>query len=567
MADPSDRTSEAAKGARPNHPDGMTQPATTAPAVPPLEGGANTGRPSTAQADAPHTSAPPPPASPPSHLLRIVLVLAAVLIGLTLGAWFLVPWLILTLNTVSTDDAFVNGHVTFVAPRVAGQVMKDGVLVDNNNRVRKGDVLVKLDKTPFQIVVDQKRAALATAQAQARASVGLSRGNRFKLEHAIEEVDNQIALLRANIASLRTYQAKLVQAKADFDRAKETAKTPGAISPQELDKYQAAFQVAEAQVTQALETVYQIRVGLGLPATPERDVLLDIGASTPGLLAAPLGWGPLVAAAYILPQRTDDLTRTRPDLDQTFSGVRQAEGELLQSASTLGIVPTSYDLKPRELVEDFYKRYPEAGGDIDRIYAEVLRNAPAVKQAEHDLAQAELNLSYCEVVAEIDGQVTNRNVNPGNNVQVGQSLMAVRSLTEIWIDANFKETQLANLRIGQRVRVEADMYGARQEFQGRITGFTYGTGSTLALLPPENATGNFVKIVQRLPVRVEIGSWKKKGDGWQWVTDYDPDKTPLFAGLSVTPYVYYKEPAIGPDAGKVLQPFAPLPTGPPEPKP
>ena len=170
-------------------------------------------------------------------------------------------------------------------------------------------------------------------------------------------------------------------------------------------------------------------------------------------------------------------------------------------------------------------------------------------EARRDLDQALLNLRYCDVVSEIDGVVTRRNVNPGNNVQVGQSLMATRSLTEIWIDANFKETQLADLRIGQRVRCEVDMYGSRREYEGRITGFTMGTGQTLALLPPQNATGNFVKIVQRLPVRVEL-------------TDYDPDKAPLFVGLSVVPYVYYKEPPTGPHAGDVLQPLYPLPPGP-----
>jgi membrane fusion protein (multidrug efflux system) len=145
--------------------------------------------------------------------------------------------------------------------------------------------------------------------------------------------------------------------------------------------------------------------------------------------------------------------------------------------------------------------------------------------------------------------VTRRNVNPGNNVAVGQSLMAVRSLTEIWVDANFKETQLADLRIGQRVGCEVDMYGKRHAFEGRITGFTMGTGQTLALLPPQNATGNFVKIVQRLPVRIEL-------------TNYDPDEVPLFVGLSVVPYVYYKEPPAGPHAGDVLQPLRPLPRGP-----
>jgi membrane fusion protein, multidrug efflux system len=137
--------------------------------------------------------------------------------------------------------------------------------------------------------------------------------------------------------------------------------------------------------------------------------------------------------------------------------------------------------------------------------------------------------------------------------------MAVRSLTEIWIDCNFKETQLAYLRIGHQVRCEVDMYGSHQEFWGRITGFTMGTGETLALLPPQNATGNFVKIVQRLPVRVEL-------------PDYDPDKEPykdrpLFVGLSVVPYVYYKEKPEGPRAGDVLQPFAPLPKGPTSPSP
>jgi membrane fusion protein (multidrug efflux system) len=175
-------------------------------------------------------------------------------------------------------------------------------------------------------------------------------------------------------------------------------------------------------------------------------------------------------------------------------------------------------------------------------------------RARRDLDEAELNLRYCDVVSEIDGVVTRRDVNPGNNVQAGQSLMAVRSLTEIWIDANFKETQLANLRIGQRALCEVDMYGSRKEFEGRITGFTMGTGETLALLPPQNATGNFVKIVQRLPVRIEL-------------TNYNPDKEPLFVGLSVTPYVYYKEPATGPHAGDVLQPLARLPTGPTDPKP
>jgi membrane fusion protein (multidrug efflux system) len=214
---------------------------------------------------------------------------------------------------------------------------------------------------------------------------------------------------------------------------------------------------------------------------------------------------------------------------------------------------------PKEALDEFTSRDKE--GDLDRILERLVPEAPAVRQAEakllqarRDLAQAELNLRYCDVTSEIDGVVTGKNVNPGNNVQAGQSLMAVRSVNEIWVDANFKETQLADLRIGQRVRCEVDMYDGRRDFEGRITGFTMGTGQTLSLLPPQNATGNFVKIVQRLPVRIEL-------------TEYDPDKTPLFVGLSVAPYVYFKEPATGPHAGQVLQPLRSLPQGPTAPSP
>ena len=179
---------------------------------------------------------------------------------------------------------------------------------------------------------------------------------------------------------------------------------------------------------------------------------------------------------------------------------------------------------PKQVLDEFRSR--DANRDVDRIFATLIPEAPAVKQAEakvlqaqRDLDQAVLNLEYCKVFAEIDGVVTRRNVNRGNNVQAGQQLMAVRSLKEIWIDANFKETQLVDLRIGQHVDVYADTYGSRV-FPGHITGFTYGTGSTLALLPPQNATGNFVKVVQRLPVRIELD-------------DYDPEGDTLFAGLSV----------------------------------
>ena len=220
---------------------------------------------------------------------------------------------------------------------------------------------------------------------------------------------------------------------------------------------------------------------------------------------------------------------------------------MIQSAAQLGVIH-SFDEGPRHMVEAFEKE-----GDVNNTFARLAADAPDVKQAEaklevakRDLDQAELDLRYCDVFAEIDGVITRRNVNPGDNIQIGQALMAIRSLNEIWVDANFKETQLGDLRIGQPVDLYVDMYGDRHVFKGRISGFTEGTGSTLALLPPENATGNFVKVVQRLPVRIDL-------------ENYDPDKNPLFIGTSVVPYVYFNTPPTGPDAGKFLQARAPEP--------
>ena len=191
---------------------------------------------------------------------------------------------------------------------------------------------------------------------------------------------------------------------------------------------------AGAELAQTLAEVYQIRVSLGLPAQP--------------------GGG-------------GDLGQVPPDLDETFSSVLEAQAALIQSAAQLGVVH-SFDQGPKAMLDQFYKL-----GDVDTTFAQFAANAPAVKQAEakleaarRDLAQAELDLRYTDITAEIDGVVTRRNVNPGNFVQVGQNLMAVRSLNEIWVDANFKETQLRDLRIGQQVDLRVDMYGGTHSLQG-----------------------------------------------------------------------------------------------------
>jgi membrane fusion protein, multidrug efflux system len=446
---------------------------------------------------------------------RRKLLIGAGALALIVALVFGVPWVRFVLSTVSTDDAYVNGHVTFVSPRVHGQVSR--VLVDDNNRVHKGDLLVELDKEPFRDAVAVKRAAVDTAQADleaAQASVrgieAQARSRHWQLEQAFENVGDQVASLHARVAALKKAQATLVLAQQEFDRTAKLVVSDTA-SRELYDQRQASLSIAQAGVVQALSDVNQVRVSLGLQAQDES---------------------------------SKDLDEVPANLDQTFSAVLQAQAALIQTAAELG-VRLSYNQPPKQMLEDFEKLDPKGG--VDRTFDRLAASAPAVKQAEakleaaeRDLTLAELDLRYCDVTADIDGVVTRRNVNPGNDVQVGQSLMAVRSLSEIWIDANFKETQLRDLRIGQAVDLYVDMYGDKQVFNGRITGFTMGTGSTLALLPAQNATGNFIKIVQRLPVRIELEG-------------YDPDKKPLFIGTSVTPYVYLDKPLRGPNAGALLQ--------------
>src|SRR5262245_36648990 len=480
--------------------------------------------------------APAPPPRPPAPVRRLAQLpprrRAAIIGAAAVAALLLLvamPRLYRAFTTVSTDDAYVSGHVTFVAARVPGQVAR--VLVDDNNRVHKGDLLVALDKEPYEVRVGIAQAAVNAAEAtfdatlaQTRGMAGRARSLRFTLQRSGEAVNDQVALLHAKVATLESKKATLARAEVDYKRADALLKSDVA-THQQFDVATENRRVAQAEVERAQQEVYQVRVGPGLSPQP-----------APG----------------------EDLTQVPRDLQQTYSSVKEAQAKLMQVASELGVVQP-FNVTPSEMLAEFYKRDPD--GNIDRILESLIHSAPAVKQAQanvleaqRNLDEAQLRLRYCDVVAEIDGVVTRRSVNPGNNVVEGQALMALRSLTEIWVDANFKETQLASLRIGQPVDVDVDMYGSSREFHGRISGFTYGTGATLALLPPENATGNFVKVVQRLPVRIDL-------------IDYDPDTTPLFVGLSVTPHVRIHDEPTGPHAGQVLQPHLALSDAPAAPVP
>src|SRR5215468_2385353 len=311
---------------------------------------------SDAKSEQPHPgSAPAPPKGDKVKRRRRLLigllgvaVLAAVIALAT-------PSIRLALNTVSTDDAFVNGHVTFVAARVRGQVSR--VLVDDNYRVHRGDLLIELDKEPYQDAVDVSRAAVETAKADLGVAIASVRGveaearsRRWKLQHAMEDVDNEVALLHARIAGVDKSKAALTLAQLEFDRAKQLVAKDN-VSRSEFDRRQAELVTAQAELTQALADVHQIRAALGLPTQPEGG----------------------------------DLGQVPPDLDQTMSSVRQAQADLIQSAAQLGVTH-SYNQTPKQMIAEFESLDPQ--GDIDRTFARLAAEAPAVKQAEARLEAA-----------------------------------------------------------------------------------------------------------------------------------------------------------------------------------
>jgi membrane fusion protein (multidrug efflux system) len=460
--------------------------------------------------------------SPPArHWSRWVLLGGLGIAVLGAALYFGIPWGRNYFSTVSTDDAYVSGYVSYVSARIAGTVI--AVHVEDNAFVRQGDVLVEIDPDPFDVAVLQKKAALEVARAtleQTRMTVrgqeSVARAARFSLENAQQQVRYQIATLRSNVADLEYQRANLRLADAEYNRVSKLVPS-GAASREDLDKARAALETARAQVNSAEHVVQRTRANLGLPPESENPADVD-----------------------------------EKKLVEEFSAVQTALSTATQALAQLGMTIPLYHLTP-EAYYKFIYGLPKEGEDLNKILDEQVDKAPAtllakaqVTQAEQDLKYAELQRSYTIIKAPIDGFVSKRTVNPGNRVQDGQSLMAIRSAdrAQIWIDANFKETELEALRIGQPVNLYVDAYPGTV-FHGVIQGFSMGTGASLSLLPPENATGNFVKVVQRLPVRVVLTPE---------TTDAQLRDTPLFVGLSVVPSVRIKDPLLDvPHAGQRLR--------------
>ena len=310
-----------------------------------------------------------------------------------------------------------------------------------------------------------------------------------------------------------------------------------------LDQAQADLANAEAQYAQATENVPITSTTVGTTVTTtasdvkgSSDTVLQDEKQVEAAMAR-------VAQAQANQQKAqDDVDRYTPlvqkdviskqQFDTAVQALAAAKASVVEAeANVLGAQNAVSNARQRlaQSVAQSQQSVKNAPGQIHVEQSRAAAAAAAVKQAEARVEQAQLNLSYTRIVAPIAGVVNKKNVAVGANLSTGQDLMTVIPLTDLWVTANFKETQLAHMCSGQPVTLKVDAYGGRK-FSGKITQIGGATGSMLSLFPPENATGNYVKVVQRVPVRVDFTNLQQE-DG-----DYV-----LRPGLSVTPEVEIKE--------------------------
>jgi membrane fusion protein (multidrug efflux system) len=299
----------------------------------------------------------------------VIAILAAIIPGYNYYKYFE--------SHVSTDDAYVDGTVGLVSSRIPGTVTK--IYVEDNWRVKGGQLLLQLDPRDYEVRVNQ-------AQAQ--------------LERARQSVDQLYAQLQAAQAGYNLANSQLNQAKIDYQRA-QALRAEGVISRENYDQANTAYRVALADRALAEHQVQQAQAALGS--------------------------------------------------------------------------------------NEDHSRY-------DR---------PIVQQANAALEAAQLNLSYTQIRAPFDGIVTRKTVHAGNRIQAGEPLLAIVPVDRLYVTANFKETQLTDVRVGQAADVTLDIY-PNYVYKAHVDSISSGTGAAFALLPPENATGNWVKVVQRVPVKVVL---------------------------------------------------------------
>jgi membrane fusion protein (multidrug efflux system) len=388
-----------------------------------------------------------------------------VVILVAVGAWF---WL--TAGRESTDDAQVEAHVVPIAARVPGSVLR--VPVSENQQVDAGTVLVELDPRDYEVAVAKARAELADAEASAVAA------------------RSSVPIMSTTASSnVTTAQGSVEQARGGIEQSQKELEAARA----RMTTAEAKLREAEANATKAARDVERLR---GLLAKDE---------------VSQQQFDATVAAADAQRAAADS---SKSQVTEADAGIRVAESKLMQTRA--GEQQARAGLRTAQTG-------PE---QVTATRARASAAGARAQQAKAALDQAELNLLYTVIKAPAKGTVSRNTVEVGQVVQPGQPLMALILLDRPWITANFKETQLRDMRPGQPATVKIDAYGGR-EYKGKVDSIAAATGARFSLLPPENATGNYLKVVQRVPVKIVLEPGQ------------DPEHV-LRPGMSVAPTVFTK---------------------------
>jgi membrane fusion protein, multidrug efflux system len=394
---------------------------------------------------------------------RILLALV-LLIAIAAGGFFLWRYL----NTYeSTDDAQIDGHIDAISARISGHVIE--VLTEDERTVQSGQVLVRIDPKDYEVALAKAEADLADAEA------------------ALETSRIDIPITSTNTSS--------VLKSATSGRADATAGLRGAerqlnAARARLETAQAQVREAEANLTKANDDVRRYKLLVDKDELPRQQYDTAVSVANADLAT-------LDARKAAVLEAQQNIVVTESVIEQAQQRIAQADASI-ESASTA----------PKQVAASQTR--------AKSALAQVAQRRALVEQAK-------LNLSYCTIVAPANGIVGKKTVEVGENVTAGQQLMAVVPLDDVWIIANFKETQLARMKPGQRATFTVDAY--EREYRGKVLEIGGASGSRFSLLPPENATGNYVKVVQRIPVRINLDPGQN-------------DDHRLRPGLSVDPKVY-----------------------------
>ena len=371
----------------------------------------------------------------------------------------------------STDDAQIDGHINPVAAKVSGHVV--AINVQDNQFVRAGTIVIQIDPKDYIVAVQKAEADLAAARSLAEAA-------RVQVPVTSTTTSSQVKLARAVIEQA--------------EKVKESALKEVETARARLESARAKVREAQAHYKKAMQDLERMKLLIAKDEISKQQYDASVAAADAAR-----------AATESTQASVEEATRT---IEAAQARVAQAEARIREAQATLQASQTA----PQQIA-------------ISRANAQ---NAMArVKQAEAALALAKLNLEYTEVKAPVDGIISQRKVELGQFVQPGQQLLAVVPLDKIWVTANFKENQLENMRPGQRAVISVDAYGGRK-YKGHVDSIAAATGARFSLLPPENATGNYVKVVQRVPVKIVIDNDRA-------------DIFPLRPGLSVIATVYTRE--------------------------